>query len=132
MAKTQEISVLTIGLGDSSLDLLSPMLNHDNVTFSIICSNILDYDLPPQVENGARVWYRDELRSTLNVLAPEIYSIPESLKNLLIENDRLQLSDHDLAITTILTRLNRIQVISNSHINYCLRKQKEQMYLYFH
>lgn len=106
MAKAQEISVLTVGSSSGSLDLLSPILNHDNVNFSIICSNMLDYDLPPQVENGARVWYRDELRSTLNVLAPEIYSLPESLKNLLQENDRFHLSEHDLAINN---HINLIQ-----------------------
>ncbi|MCE7736175.1 MAG: hypothetical protein GPJ54_14940 [Candidatus Heimdallarchaeota archaeon] len=106
MAKAQEISVLTIGSSSGSLDLLSPILNHDNVNFSIICSNILDYDLPPLVENGARVWYRDELRDTLNVLAPEIYSLPESLKKLLQENDRFHLSEHDLAINN---HINLIQ-----------------------
>ena len=106
MAKTQEISVLTVGSSKGSLDLLSPIINHDKVNFSVICSNILDYDLPPQVDNGARVWYRGELRNTLNTVAPEIYLLPESLKNLLIENDRYHLSEHDLAINY---HINQIQ-----------------------
>jgi hypothetical protein len=106
MAKTPNISVLTVGSGHGSLDLLTPILDNQDINYSVICSNMLDYELPPQVENGARVWYRDELRNVLNTLAPELYSLPESLKNLLIENDRFQLSEHDLAINN---HINQIQ-----------------------
>lgn len=106
MAKLPKISVLTVGYGGNPIDLLKPILNYENVHFSVVCSNILDYDLPPLIENGTRVWYRDELRTTLKALGPEMYTIPESLKSLLIENDRFQLSEEELAINY---HINQIQ-----------------------
>ncbi|OLS22154.1 MAG: 2-phospho-L-lactate transferase [Candidatus Heimdallarchaeota archaeon LC_2] len=106
MARLPEISVLTVGYGGNPVDLLKPILNYENVHFSIVCSNILDYDLPTLIENGTNVWYRDELRTTLKTLASEIYNIPESLKSLLLESDRLQLSEKELAINY---HINQIQ-----------------------
>ena len=76
-----KIAVLTTGIYENQL--LDELLKRDDLHLSIICSNFLDYELPPKVENAANQWHRHELRQVLKQLAPNIYSISSSLKNLL-------------------------------------------------
>ncbi|MHA2092056.1 MAG: hypothetical protein ACW98K_14475, partial [Candidatus Kariarchaeaceae archaeon] len=74
-----KIAVLTIGIHTNPV--LGTLLNQEDLHLSIICSNILDYELPPKVKNAASQWHRHELRWVLSQLAPEIYTISPSLKN---------------------------------------------------
>ncbi|MHA2091477.1 MAG: hypothetical protein ACW98K_11515, partial [Candidatus Kariarchaeaceae archaeon] len=81
-------------------------------------------ELPPKVKNAASQWHRHELRWVLSQLAPEIYTISPSLKNLLQENDRLELSDLDLAITSHISQIE--QNSENLRIAYELLLEETQ------
>ncbi|MHA2250387.1 MAG: hypothetical protein ACXAD7_08490 [Candidatus Kariarchaeaceae archaeon] len=100
-----KIAVLTTGIYENLI--LDELLKRDDLHLSIICSNFLDYELPPKVENAANQWHRHDLRQVLKQLAPNIYSISSSLKNLLKENDRLDLEDLDLAITSQISQIEQ-------------------------
>ncbi len=99
------IAVLTTGIYNNPI--LDSLLNQENLNFFIICSNILDFELPPKTKNGNPQWYRHELRQVLRQIAPDLYKISPSLKNLLEENDRLDLNELDLAITSHISQIEQ-------------------------
>lgn len=108
MAKKPNISVLVVGSSSgNTVDVLGPLLDSKKIQFSIICSNLLDYELPPKIEAGATFTYRHELRGILKKLSPDNFQISESLRDLLRENDRHGFSDLDLAITNHINQIEQ-------------------------
>ncbi|MDH5404486.1 MAG: hypothetical protein OEY49_18445, partial [Candidatus Heimdallarchaeota archaeon] len=102
---TGKIAILTNGV--SGHPLLNNLIQHSDLDISIICSNILDFEVPPIVENAAYQWHRHELRNVLRSMKPSGFKISSSLKNLLRENDRLELDEIDLSITSLITQIEQ-------------------------
>ena len=94
-------------VGSNESPIMTSLLKLNDAEIISVCSNILDYELPALVKNTPPHWHRDELREVLRVIAPENYKISSSLKNLLEENDRLQLDELGLAITTHISQIEQ-------------------------
>ncbi|MCH8906778.1 MAG: hypothetical protein IH840_06790 [Candidatus Heimdallarchaeota archaeon] len=105
MTERPKITVLTVGT--EAPEVLESLLESDAIDLSIVCFNLLDYELPPKVENAASQHYRDELQNALKIISPANYSLSDSLKNLLMENDRLTLSEEDLAIVNHVNQIEQ-------------------------
>lgn len=100
-----KIATITVGVNESPI--VGELLKLDSVKLDVICSNVLDFELPPLVENASNVWHRLELRNVLKQIGSEDFKISKSLKSLLQENDRLGLSDEYLSITSHISQIDQ-------------------------
>ena len=99
------ITIIYIGVYESPI--IPSMLELNDVELDIICNNILDFELPPKVENAAPIWHRHELRNTLGQIGPKKFEISSSLKNLLKENDRMELDEQYLGVTSHISQIEQ-------------------------
>ena len=104
-----EISILYIGVKPSPI--MAELMSSKKYSIDVIVNNILDFELPPLVENAAPIWHRHELSNVLLQMNKEKFEISSSLSNLLRENDMFGLSDDKLAVTS---HINQIELNSNN------------------
>ena len=104
-----EISILYIGVKPSPI--MAELMSSKRYSIDVIVNNILDFELPPLVENAAPIWHRHELSNVLLQMNKEKFEISSSLSNLLRENDMFGLSDDKLAVTS---HINQIELNSNN------------------
>lgn len=93
--------IAVCSIGKNPISLIQNLIEYDDtIDLSLITMNILDYK-PPEIENVATQWQRYELRNVLKQLGiVDNISIPESLIDLLKQNDMLGLEEEDLIISS--------------------------------
>ncbi|MCY3415038.1 MAG: hypothetical protein INQ03_25530 [Candidatus Heimdallarchaeota archaeon] len=100
-----KIAVIT--LGSKSNVIIDKLLELRDTHLDFVLMNMLDYTLPPKVRNSISQDYYHELRHVLYQLgANEYVKISDSLTALLKENDRLDLSDEELALVSHISQIN--------------------------
>ena len=94
--------IAVCSIGKNPISLIQNLIEYDDtIDLSLITMNILDYK-PPEIENVATQWQRYELRNVLKQLGIiENISIPESLIDLLKQNDTLDLDDEEVVETDV-------------------------------
>ncbi len=118
--------IAVCSIGKNPINLIQNLIDYDStIDLSLIAMNILDYK-PPEIENVATQWQRYELRNVLKQLGIfENISIPESLIDLLKQNDTLDLDDEDL---TISSHIDQIEANSKDLVTSYNNLQKDTKY----
>ena len=118
--------IAVCSIGKNPISLIQNLIEYDEtIDLSLITMNILDYK-PPVIENVATQWQRYELRNVLKQLGIiENISIPESLIDLLKQNDTLKLDDADL---TISSHIDQIEANSKDLVTSYNNLQKDTKY----
>jgi hypothetical protein len=118
--------IAVCSIGKNPIGLIQNLIEYDeSIDLSLITMNILDYK-PPEIENVATQWQRYELRNVLKQLGIiENISIPESLIDLLKQNDTLNLDDDDL---TISSHIDQIEANSKDLVTSYNNLQKDTKY----
>lgn len=103
---TAKIAVISIGYKPNKI--IDNLLEFKDTQLNLILMNMLDYTLPPKVENSVPQKYYPELRSVLKQLgASEYVNISDSLSALLKENDRFGFNEADLALVSHITQIEQ-------------------------
>ena len=104
------IKIALLAIGENPIQLIDYLLKYQGLQLSIVTMNLLDYELPPLNENAAPQVHRHELRHILRQLGIfENISISSSLMDLIKSNDRLDLGETDLTISSHIDQIENIK-----------------------